>query len=142
MRAGDGEYPAGQPSGFLQQVGDAEGNENCPWDQGSSQRPTRGEFGHDSNSSRRDKHATPEQNDDDYGVVDVIGGQARIDDVGERSGDVSRHTFAHPVVDAPCQPDANSAATKETGTRNTKAGTTYKNTEARPKTDVAGADPR
>jgi hypothetical protein len=29
-----------------------------------------------------------------------------------------------------------------TGTRNTNAGKTYRNTEARPKTDVAGADPR
>ena len=107
----------------LQQVGDAESDEDCPRDQGPDQRPTRGELCHESNSPRGDEHATPEQNDDDDGVVDAIGGQARIDDVGERPGDVGeqggviedrlgklapdgqephrgRHTFSHPVVDA------------------------------------------
>ena len=42
----------------------------------------------------------------------------------------------------PGQPEASSAATSDTGTRNTNAGSTYKNTEASPKTDSAGADPR
>src|ERR1700733_12189968 len=42
----------------------------------------------------------------------------------------------------PSQPEASSADTSAAGTRNTIAGTTYSATEARPKTAVAGAEPR
>ena len=42
----------------------------------------------------------------------------------------------------PGQPEASSAATSDTGTKNTSAGSTYKNTEASPRTASGGADPR
>src|ERR1700748_2749084 len=39
----------------------------------------------------------------------------------------------------PDQPDANSAATSDCGSRNTIAGTMYRNTHARPYTAIVGA---
>src|SRR5580704_17724577 len=64
----------------------------------------------------------------------------------------SHHTASSPIgaempwltqlSTPPVQPEASSAATSDTGTKNTSAGSTYRNTEASPTTARADADPR
>jgi hypothetical protein len=64
----------------------------------------------------------------------------------------SHHTASRPIgadrpsftqlYTPPGQPEASSAATSDTGTRNTSAGSTYKATEASPRTASGGVEPR